>query len=88
MKFKVSYYDFDTDKYIKQDFDRINFYSNGELYLYSLNPYKCHKVVISNSKISFDQDNDRMNMRIKGYQYLGEGNYKITETIIENVRED
>ena len=64
MKFKVSYYDFDTDKYIKQDFDRINFYSNGEFYLYSLNPYKCHKVVISNSEISFDQDIDRMNMRI------------------------
>ena len=89
MKFKVSYYDYDSDKYVTKDCDRMDF-SNGEFYFYPVdNPVKMYKsVVIDHPKVSIHQNKDRMKIIVTGYQYAGEGNYERTETIIENVRED
>ena len=90
MKFKVSYYDYDTDKYVTKDCDRMDF-SNGEFHFYPVdNPVKMYKsVVIDHPKVSIHQNNDRIKIHITGYQYImGEGGYERTETIIENVRED
>ena len=89
MKFKVSYYDYDSDKFVTKDCDRMDF-SNGEFYFYPVdNPVKMYKSVgIDHPKISIHQNNDRIKIHITGYQYAGEGNYERTETIIENVRED
>jgi hypothetical protein len=91
MKFKVSYYDYDSDKYVTKDCDRMDF-SNGD-YQFSFypvdNPVKIYKGIgIDHPKVSIHQNNDRIKIHITGYQYTGEGGYEKTETIIENVRED
>jgi hypothetical protein len=89
MKFKVSYFDYDSDKFVTKDCDRMEF-KDGNFSFYPVdNPVKSYKsVVIDHPKVSIHQDRDRMKMSIIGYQCTGEGGYERTETIIENVRED
>ena len=89
MKFKVSYYDYDTDKYVTKDCDRMD-YSNGQFYFYPVdNPVKIYKaIIIDHPKVTIYQDRDRMKIIVAGYQCLRDGGYWRTETIIENVRED
>ena len=89
MKFKVSYYDFNTDKHLTKDCDRMEF-KDGNFSFYPVdNPVKSYKSIgIDHPKVSIHQNNDRIKIHITGYQYAGEGNYERTETIIENVRED
>ena len=89
MKFKVSYYDYDTDKFVTKDCDRMNF-SNGEFHFYPVdNPVKIYKAItIDHPKVSIHQNNNRMKITITGYQCMKDGGYWRTETIIENVKED
>ena len=89
MKFKVSYYDYDTDKYVMKDCDRMEF-KDGNFSFYPVdNPVKIYKsIVIDHPKVAIYQDRDRMKIIVTGYQYMNDGGYWRTETIIENVRED
>ena len=88
MKFKVSYYDYDTDKYVTKDCDRMDF-SNGEFYFYPVdNPVKMYKsVVIDHPKVSIHQDRDGMKIIVTGYQCMKDGFYEKTTTKVENVRD-
>lgn len=94
MKFKVSYYDYDTDKYVTKDCDRMDFsngrFSNEEFHFYPVdNPVKIYKaIIIDHPKVTIHQSDNRIKMSIIGYQWTGKGGYERTETIIENVRED
>lgn len=88
MKFKVSYYDFDTDEQVTKDCDRMEF-KGGNFSFYAIdNPVKRYKaVVIDHPKVNIYQDRDGMKIIVTGYQCMKDGGYWRTETIIENVRE-
>ena len=89
MKFKVSYYDFDTDKHLTKDCDRMEF-KDGNFSFYPVdNPVKSYKSIgIDHPKVAIYQDRDRMKIIVTGYQHMNDGGYWRTETIIENVNED
>jgi len=89
MKFKVSYYDYDSDKFVTKDCDKMDF-SNGEFSFYPVdNPVKIYKaVIIDHPKVSIHQNNNRMKMVVEGYQCMKDGGYWKTNTIIESVKED
>jgi len=89
MKFKVSYYDFDTDKYVTKDCDWMEFKDGDFLFRPVDNPVKSYKSVsISHPKVTIYQDRDNMKIIVTGYQSMRDGGCWLTETIIENVRED
>ena len=89
MKFKVSYYDYDTDKQLTKDCDRMEF-KDGEFHFYPVdNPVKIYRAVsISHPKVTIHQNKDKLSIFVEGYQYRKEGGYMLTGAIIENVRED
>ena len=89
MKFKVSYYDYEADKHLTKDCDRMEF-KDGYFSFYPVdNPVKIYKsIVIDHPKVNIYQDRDRMKIIVTGYQCMKDGGYWRTETIIENVRED
>jgi len=89
MKFKVSYYDRDTDKQITKDCYRMKF-KNDEFYFYPVdNPVKIYKaVVIYHPIVTIHQNKDKLSISVEGYQYMKEGVCWRTTTTIENVRED
>lgn len=89
MKFKVSYYDYDTDKYITKDCDRMEF-KDGKFSFYPVdNPVKIYKaVVIDHPIVTIHQNKDKLSISVEGYQYVKEGGCWRTTTTIEKVRED
>lgn len=89
MKFKVSYYDYDTDKHITKDCDRMEF-KDGEFHFYPVdNPVKIYKaVVIDHPKIELYQHKNTLKIHIEGYQCMKNSGYWKTNTTIENVTED
>jgi hypothetical protein len=89
MKFKVSYYDFDTDKHLTKDCDRMEF-KDGSFSFYPVdNPVKSYKSVsIDHPKVTIFQDSYCLKIIVTGYQCMRDGGYWRTETIIENIRED
>lgn len=89
MKFKVSYYDFDTDKHLTKDCDWMEFKDGNFLFRPVDNPVKIYKSVsIDHPKVTIYQDRDRMKIIITGYQCMKDGGYWRTDTTFENVRED
>lgn len=88
MKFKVSYYDIETDKSVTKDCDKMKF-SDDEFHFYPVdNPVKIYKaVIIDHPKVSIYQDQDRITIYVKGYQCMASGGYWRTDTKIENVIE-
>ena len=89
MKFKVSYYDYDTDKQITKDCDSMEF-KDGKFYFYPVdNPVKIYKaVVIDHPIVTIHQNKDKLSISVEGYQYMKDGDCWRTTTIIENARED
>jgi hypothetical protein len=89
MKFKVSYYDYDTDKHLTKDCDKMEF-KDGNFSFYPVdNPVKSYKSVsIDHPKVTIFQDSYRLKIIVTGYQCMRDGDYWRTETIIENIRED
>lgn len=89
MKFKVSYYDYDTDKQLTKDCDRMEF-KDGEFHFYPVdNPVKIYKaVVIDHPIVTIHQNKDKLSISVEGYQYMKEGGCWRTTTTIEKVRED
>ncbi len=89
MNFKVSYYDYDTDKYVTKDCDRTEF-KDGKFSFYPVdNPVKIYKaVIINHALVSIEQMDDRIRISVVGFQYMKKGGYSQTTTIIEKIRED
>jgi len=89
MKFKVSYYDHDSDKFVTKDCDKMDF-SNGEFSFYPVdNPVKIYKaVIIDHPKVSIHQNNNRIKIIVTGYQCMKDGDYWKTNTTFESVKED
>ena len=90
MKFKVSYYDFDTDKFVTKDCYRMSFYEGKFEFMPVDNPIRIYKSVsIDHPIVSISQnDTGFISISVVGYQYMKNGWYDKTTTKIENVRED
>lgn len=89
MKFKVTYYDYDTDKRITKDCDKMVF-KDGKFSFYPVdNPVKIYKaVVIDHPIVSIHQNKDKLSISVEGYQYIKDGGSWRTTTEIVNVIED
>lgn len=89
MKFKVSYYDYDTDKYVTKDCDEMHF-GDGKFSFYPVdNPFKSYKmVIIDHAIVTIHQNKYNLSISVVGYQYIKEGGYWRTTTTIEKIRED
>ena len=89
MKYKVSYYDYEANKHLTKDCDRMEF-KDGEFHFCPVdNPVKIYKsVIIDHPKVSIHQNKDKLSISVEGYQCMKSGGYWKTNTTIENVRED
>jgi phage-related protein len=88
MKFKVTYYDIDTDSTVTKNCETISDYKTTDesFSFYPVDdPPKIYKaVVIDRPKISICQIPNGIRIVVEGYQYMKSGGYWKTKTIIEN----
>ena len=89
MKFKVSYYDYDTDKSVTKDCDQMDFVDGKCSFIPVNNPIKIYKsVIIDHPIVSIHQMDDRIRICVSGYQCIKNGGYGKTNAIFESVREE
>ena len=95
MKFKATYYDYDTDKSVTKDcieIDYNNDYNNADKNFSFVpvdNPPRIYKsVVIDHPIISIYQNDSGIRILVQGYQGMNGGGYAKTKTVIESVREE
>ena len=90
MKFKVTYYDIDTDSTVTKNCESISDYkTTDESFSFCPvdDPPKIYKaVVIDRPTISIYQHKDKIRIIVDGYQYMKSGGYWKTKTTIENNR--
>ena len=86
MKFKVSYYDYDTDKYVTKECYRMGFYDGIFEFMTVDDPIK--SIIIDHPIFSVSQNTGFISISVVGYQYTKNGSYEKTTTKVENVRED
>ena len=89
MKFKVSYYDYDTDKYVTKECYRMRFYDGVFEFMPVDGPIKIYKsIIIDHTRFSVSQNNTGfISISVVGYQYTKNGSYEKTTTKVENVRD-
>lgn len=89
MKFIVTYYDIDSDKTVTKDCYRLEF-SNGEFHFYPVDdPVKIYKAItIDHPKVTIYQKEDKLSIRVEGFQCMKNGGYWRTYTNIVNVEKD
>ena len=91
MKFKVTYYDYDTDKSVTKDCIEIDYMNADKNFSFVPvdNPPRIYKsVVIDHPIISIYQNDSGIRILVQGYQGMNDGGYAKTKTIIESVREE
>jgi hypothetical protein len=91
MKFKVKYYDYDSDKVVEKDcFDFDYEEPNKSFYFTPVdNPVKSYKSVVIDSPVAYiGYNNGKLKILVEGYQYTKSGGYWKTKTIINSVYED
>ena len=74
MKFKVIYYDCDTDKQITKDCHSMEF-RDGNFSFYPIDNLVdiCKVVIIDHPKVTIRQYRDKLSISVDGYQYRKEG---------------
>ena len=88
MKFKVSYYDYDTDKYVTKECYRMSFYDGVFEFMPVDDPIKIYKsIIIDHPIFSVSQNTGFISISVVGYQDTKNGFYEKTTTKIENVRD-
>ena len=89
MKFKVSYYDYDTNKYVTKECYHMSFYNGVFEFMPVDDPIKIYKSIIIHHPIfSVSQNNTGfISISVVGYQYTKNGSYEKTTTKVENVRD-
>ena len=90
MKFKVTYYDIDSDSSVTRECFRMGFSSHEVFEFWPVNvpPNQFKSKCIDHPKITGYQDGETLKIIVKGYQYTKSGGYWKTDTIFESVRED
>ena len=91
MKFKVQYYDYDSDKSIEKDCFEISYDTKDNAFSFIPvdNPVKCYKsVIIDTPETYVGYSNGKLKIIVKGYQYTKSGGYWKTTTTITSINED
>ena len=89
MKFKVSYYDYNTDKNVTKECYRMSFYDGVFEFMPVDDPIKIYKsIIIDHPIFSVSQNNTGfISISVVGYQCTKNGFYEKTTTKVENVRD-
>lgn len=90
MKFKVTYYDIDIDGSTVKDCYDIDYNTVDDTFWFTPvdNPVKIYKsIVIDHPKVNIYQNNLGLRIAVRGYQYVKNGGYSKTLTVIESVNE-
>ena len=91
MKFKVSYYDYDSDNTIEKYCFEFNCDTKENKFSFIPvdNPVKIYKSVIIDSPVTYiGYNNGKLKIVVEGYQMIKDSGYWKTETIITNIEED
>lgn len=91
MKYKVTYYDIETDSSIIKDCYDIDYNIVDDKFSFTPvdNPVTIYKsITIDHPKVSICQNDFGLRICVIGYQAIKSGGYSSTTTIIENVREE
>lgn len=91
MKFKVQYYDYDSDKDIEKDCFQISYDTKDNQFSFIAvdNPVKHYKSVIIDSPVTYvGYSNDKLKIVVEGYQMIKNNGYWKTKTIITGVEEE
>ncbi len=91
MKYKVTYYDYDTGSSLTKDCININYNTIEKNFSFMPidNPPRIYKnIIIDHPIVSIYQNECGIKISVSGYQCMKSGGYGKTNTIIESVRED
>jgi len=90
MKFKVTYYDYDSDKAVEKDCFDFDYKTNNTFAFTPVdNPVKSYKSVVIDSPVAYiGYNNGKLKILVEGYQYTKSGGYWKTKTIINSVYEE
>lgn len=88
MKFKVKYYDYDSDKTIEKDCFDFEYDTKENKFSFTPvdNPVKIYKSVVIDSPVTYIGYNDNEQViLVEGYQMIKDGGYWKTKTTITSV---
>jgi hypothetical protein len=90
MKFKVTYYDIETDSSVVKDCCEINYDGKGNFLFTPVdNPVKIYKsITINRPEVSIYQSEGKIRIVVDGFQYIKNYGYDKTITKIENVNDE
>jgi hypothetical protein len=91
MKFKVTYYDIDTDKAVTKDCIHTDYNTVDKNFSFMPvdNPPRIYKsLIIDHPIVGIYQNEYGLKIIVEGYQMVKSGGYWRTKTIIESVREE
>lgn len=90
MKFKVTYYDIETDSSLVKDCYDIDYNTVDDNFSFTPvdNPVTIYKsVIIDHPKVSIHKNDLGIRITVKGYQFVKNGGYSKTTTTIESIEE-
>lgn len=90
MKFKVSYYDYDSDKVVEKDCFDFDYETKDNAFAFTPvdDPVKSYKSVIIDMPVTYiGYNNGKLKIIVKGYQYTKSGGYWKTLTTITSIDE-
>lgn len=91
MKFKVTYYDYETDKSVTKACIDIDYNTTNDNFSFTPvdNPVRIYKsVTIDHPRVTIYQNDLGIRITVAGYQSTKDSGYARTKTVIESVRED
>lgn len=90
MKFKVTYYDYDTDSVATKNCVQFEHDTTEKTFTFIPldDPIRVYKtVIIDHPIVNIFQHQGDINISVKGYQSMKSGGYWKTETVIKNVKD-
>ena len=91
MKFKATYYDYETGKLVTKNCIDITYETMDKSFSFTPvdDPVRSYKTVtIDHPRVSVHQNDRGISIIVDGYEYVKAGGYWRTTTVIESVRED
>ena len=91
MKFKATYYDYETGKLVTKNCIDITYETMDKSFSFTPvdDPVRSYKTVtIDHPRVSVYQNNRGISIIVDGYQCMKDGGYGRTKTTIESVGED
>ena len=91
MKFKATYYDYETGKQVTKNCVEIDYNNFERNFSFTPvdDPVRSYKTVtIDHPRVSVYQNECGISIIVEGYQCMKDGGYGRTKTTIESVRED